>query len=374
MNSKTSLIKRIFKLLFFLLLPAFIFFNSCGNLKEKTTPTVQDISESVYASGVIKAKNQYEVYSTMNGILKEVLVKEGDTIDTETPLFVIDNTVSSISSDNARLAMEISRDKTGPDSNTLRELEARLKLAKSKMENDSMLMKRQQNLWAQQVGSRVEMEQRELAYKASRTEYETVQLQYNQAKLELLKLYQQSVNNLKISEKQQSDFTIRSNMKGTIYSIIKEKGELVSIQTPLAIVGESDKFEIEMQVDEYDITRVITGQRVFITMDSYRGKVFNAEVTRVEPYMNQRTRTFKVVASFIDKPPLLYPNLTVEANVLVQKKEKVLTIPTVYLIGNKKVLTGTSDTSEVTVGIANMEWVEITKGLNKDQEIYLPVK
>ncbi|MBL0339692.1 MAG: efflux RND transporter periplasmic adaptor subunit [Bacteroidetes bacterium] len=353
---------------------ALLFFSSCNKSNVTTTPVVQDITESIYASGVIKAVGQYEVFATSGGIIKEILVKEGDTINPETPLFVIDNMISAMSTENARLNMELSKDKTGPASNTLRELESRVQLAKAKMKNDSILLERQKNLWAQQVGSKVDLERRELSFQAAVTDFEGIQLQYNQAKLELLKSYQQSVNNLKISQKQQADYTIRSSIYGTIYSILKEKGELVSLQTPIAIIGESNQFEIEMQVDEYDITKVKMQQRVFITMDSYRGEVFEAAVVRIEPYMNQRTRTFKVLAKFKEKPTLLFPNLTIEANILTEKKENALTIPAAYLIGNNQLLTGPSDTILVAVGIANMQWVEITSGLDVNQKIFLPVK
>jgi len=346
--------------------------SSCSSNSNKTTPIVQDITESIYASGIIKASNQYEVYATSNGILKEVLVKEGDTIDQETPLFIIDNEVSSMSSENARLAMELSRNKTSSTSNTLREFEIRMKLASDKMENDSILLARQQNLWAQQVGSKQDLERRELAYKASKAEYESVKLQFNQTKLELLKVYQQSVNSLKISKKQQSDFTIKSTIKGKVYTILKEPGELVNLLTPVAVIGQISEFEIELQIDEYDITKVKMGQRVFITMDSYRDEVFEGEIYRIAPYMNQKSKTFEVIAKFTREPPSLYPNLTVEANVLIQKKDKVLTIPASFLLKGNKVLIGKSDTVNVKVGIANMQWVEITDGLDSKREIYSP--
>lgn len=347
-------------------------FFACSNTGNKTTPVLQDITESVYASGMVKASNQYEVYATSNGILREVLVNEGDTIDEGTPLFIIDNEVSSMSSENARLAMELSREKTSSSSNTLREFEIRVKLAADKMENDSILLSRQQNLWAQQVGSKQDLERRELAYKASKTEYESVRMQYNQAKLELLKAYQQSVNSLRISEKQQSDFTIRSTIKGKVYTILKEPGELVNLQTPVAVIGQISPFEIELQIDEYDITKLKIGQRVFITMDSYRDAVFEGEILRIAPYMNQKSKTFEVIAKFTNEPPSLYPNLTVEANVLIQKKDNVLTIPASYLLKGNKVLVGKSDTVNVKVGIANMQWVEITEGLDSNREIYSP--
>ena len=38
---------------------------------QEIQPTISDITESVYASGVIKAKDQYIVYPTVSGILKK---------------------------------------------------------------------------------------------------------------------------------------------------------------------------------------------------------------------------------------------------------------------------------------------------------------
>lgn len=73
-------------------------------------------------------------------------------------------------------------------------------------------------------------------------------------------------------------------------------------------------------------------------MDSYKGKVFEAKVTRIEPIMNEQTRSFTVEAQFISKPELLYPNLSAEANIVIQTRENALTIPRNYLIGDSLVL------------------------------------
>lgn len=349
-------------------------FSGCKKSADSTTVVEQSITESVYASGVIKSVQQYDVFASGNGIIKEILVAEGDTVTEGTPLFIIDNAISAFNAENARLSMELSREQTGPASNTLMELEGRLKLANDKMLNDSILLVRQNNLWSQNVGSKLDLEKRELAFKASRTEYQSVLLQYNQLKSDLEKKYRQSVNTFEISKKQQSDLTVKSNMNGMVYDILKEPGEFITTQTPIAIVGAAGQFEIELQVDEFDIVKIKKGQRVFLTMDSYHSKVFEAVVLKVEPIMNARSRTFTVYAGFVAAPDVLYPNLTVEANVLVQKKDQALTIPTAYLLGNDRVLTGPEDTVQVTTGIANMQWVEIVSGLKKEQEIYLPVQ
>lgn len=53
--------------------------------------------------------------------------------------------------------------------------------------------------------------------------------------------------------------------------------------------------------------------------------------------MNERSRSFEVEASFTQQPDVLYPNLTVEANIVLQSKENVLTIPRKYLVDEEYV-------------------------------------
>lgn len=349
-----------------------LFISSCGSHEESIKAVRQNISESVYASGVVKALEQYDVFSTSNGILTTVFVKVGDSVKAGMPLLKIDNAVSELSSANAKLNMERLKDKSGQSSATLLDLESRMRLAAEKYKSDSLLFERQKVLWQQNVGSKLEYEKRELAFNASQTEYNSARLQYEQVKSDLEKEYRQSKNNYLISQKQQTDFLVKSNIDGIVYAIYKDPGEYVSALTPVAVIGKAGVFELELQVDEYDIVNIKPGQQVFVTMDSYRGEVYQAKISRIEPFMNDRTRTFRVWADFTDAPEVLYPNLSVEANILIAKKEDALTIPSEYLIGSDRVLISPQDTISVTTGISNMQWVEIVKGLNPGQEVYKP--
>ena len=48
---------------------------ACQKNSSRIKPVIEDISESVYASGVVKSKNQYEVFSTVNGIINDARLK-----------------------------------------------------------------------------------------------------------------------------------------------------------------------------------------------------------------------------------------------------------------------------------------------------------
>ena len=55
-------------------------------------------------------------------------------------------------------------------------------------------------------------------------------------------------------------------------------------------------------IDEYDIAKIKPGQKVFVSMDSYKGQVFEATVSKIQPIMDNRLRSFEIEAIFISKP------------------------------------------------------------------------
>lgn len=351
----------------FLLILAFA---ACSSGKEKIKPVIAPVSESVYASGVIKSKDQYEAFATVNGIIKEIFVREGDIVRKGQPLLTISNETQKLNKENAELAARYSDFNQNRDK--LAEASQLIEQARSKMKNDSALYSRQKSLWQAQVGTKMELEQRELAYQNSRTALYSARVRYNDLKRQLNFLSEQSKNNLRISATQQNDFTVKSEINGTVYNIFKLKGEIVSLQTPLAVIGDNKQFILEMQIDEYDIFSIRSGQMVLVTLDSYKDSVFQAIVTKIYPIMNERTKTFKVEAEFVDHPETLYPNITFEANIVLRSKNKALLIPRSYLIDGSKVLKSNGDTVLVKTGLKDYQQVEILSGISASDELIKP--
>lgn len=345
---------------------------SCKDKREKTKPVVEKISESVYASGIIKSKNQYQVFSTVNGLVKDILLMEGDIVKNGDVIMVIQNETSGLNVENARLAAEFADINSNADK--LNELKLAIDLAGMKMKNDSMLAVRQRNLWSASIGTLNDLEQRELAYKNSSGSYQSQLLRYNDLKRQLNLASEQSKRNLQISRSIENDYQIKSGTNGKVYNILKEKGELVTPQSPVAVIGDSAEFVLELQVDEYDIAKIKKGQRIMFSLDSYRGEVFEAEVYSVEPIMNERTRSFTVKAIFVTRPAILYPFLTVEANIILNVKEKAMTIPENYLVNGSYVLNENMDSIRVVTGLKDYEKVEIVSGISEGDVIIKPIK
>lgn len=344
----------------------------CKNGQDSIPVERKSITESVYASGIVKAQGQYQSFALVSGILKEIKVKEGDAVKVGDTLFVIDNRGSALSADNAALAYELSQKNANASSDRLQEMVTAKNMASEKMKNDSLMMVRQQKLWQQSIGSQVEVEQRVLAYETSKGNYKSAVNRLDQAKLQLESEKNMALNNLKISNKNVGDFVVTSELNGRVYDIMKDPGDLISPQIPMAILGSADSFTLELQVDEYDITSLRLGQKVVVSMDSYKGQVFEALLSKINPIMNSASRTFLVEATFTKQPEVIYPNLTVEANIILQTHTDALIIPRTYLIRDSLVLTSEKDTTKVTTGLRNYDFVEITNGLTEGQHIYKP--
>jgi HlyD family secretion protein len=343
---------------------------ACKSKDITVQPVMETITESVYATGIVKTKNQYQVFSAVNGLVAEVFAAEGDSVKKGDAIIRLSNTGARINTDNAALAAGYAS--AAANAEKLNEAQIAVDLAKSRMQHDASLLQRQQNLWKESIGSRNELDQRALAYKATQNAFTAAKLRYAQLQKQISFQQRQSQNNLELSKSVAEDYTIKSETGGKVYSILKVKGEMVNTQSPVALIGDAAAFTLELQVDEYDISRIRPGQMILLNMDSYKGEVFEAVVEKINPLMSERSRSFTIEAGFIKKPMMLYPNLTCEANIRIRQKEKALTIPRSYLLEGDFVLLKNKEKRKITTGLKDYQKVEILSGLTVNDVILKP--
>jgi multidrug efflux pump subunit AcrA (membrane-fusion protein) len=168
------------------------------------------------------------------------------------------------------------------------------------------------------------------------------------------------------------EFTVYSQLDGVVYNLLKEKGELVNQQTPLATLGQANEFLLEMQVDEFDIFKVREGLPVVVTMDSYPGRTFEAKISRVVPIMNERNKAFLVEAVFITMPEKLFPNVTFEANIVLQTKKDALLVPRRFFVNDTTLVNKDGKNVVVKIGLKDFQFAEVLSGISENEEIMLP--
>ena len=331
---------------------------SCGKEEESVKPVVQTLTESVYASVTVQPKDMYDVYASASGIISKIYLHEGDTIAKNQVLAEVTSDLSKLNKENAQLNMDLARNKYKGDANILDRLKDEIEANQDQLSQDSINYARQKRLMDKGVGAVAELEAKKLKYDLTKKQRAILQKQYEQTVVELKSNYRQSENAVEKALTNLSDFSIKSNIDGMVYSLLKEEGELITQQSPFARIGLRNSFIIEMRIDEVDIASVQLGQKVIITLDAFKGKTFEAKISKIYPVKDDKTQTFKVEAIFVNLPAALYAGLSGEANIVITHKDNVMTIPLEYLTEDGKVITDDGEI-EVKTGMRNLERVEI---------------
>jgi HlyD family secretion protein len=353
--------------LYLLICFSFLFY-ACKK-EEHISPQRMAMTESIYSSVIIQPDSLYQVYAVISGILEKSFVEEGDLITKNQALFQVTNTAPELNVKNAKLALDLATDNYTGGITVLEGIKDEIRSAQLKLKNDSINYFRQKNLWDQKIGSKIEFESKKLNFDLSKNNVIMLQSKFDRTKNELYINVKQAKNNYSTSLVATKDYTIKSSITGKVYAVNKNIGELIKTSEPIATVGSASQFIIEMLVDEVDIVKVAKGQHVLITMDAYKGEVFEAKVTRILPKKDERNQTFKVEAVFENQPNVLFPGLSGEGNIVIAKRKDVLTIPVAYLLDDDQVKTDEGIIS-IKIGLRNMDYVEVLSGITEETILY----
>jgi HlyD family secretion protein len=126
---------------------------------------------------------------------------------------------------------------------------------------------------------------------------------------------------------------IRSPVDGVVISRAVDVGQTVaaSFQTPtlFTIAQDLTKMQIEVSVDEADISRIKLEQKASFTVDSYPEQNFRGKVVQIRnsPVITQNVVTYIVVVNVDNSDMKLKPGMTANVSVEVAKKDDVLKLP-----------------------------------------------
>jgi HlyD family secretion protein len=179
---------------------------------------------------------------------------------------------------------------------------------------------------------------------------------------------------------------LRAPFAGTVAEINGEIGEFVTpspvgIPTPPAVdVVDTSCIYITAPIDEVDAPRVREGMPARVTLDAFRDRSFKAHVRRVAPYVidtEKQARTVEVEAE-IDElgDALLLPGYSADVEVILAERADVLRVPTRALIEGKRVYVledGTVRLRDVTAGIGNWEYTEVTAGIDAGAQVVVSI-
>ena len=298
----------------------------------------------VSATGTIKPVESVEVSSKITARVKEVLVKENDTVTQGQTVALLD----------------------GKDYETQKEQ------AEFTLQNAKTIYDRTNYLY--NIGAK------------SKEDLDNAQYNYDTAQSKL----EEAESNL-------SETVIVSPMDGVVIGEPVTDGTMAvqgnSNPTVIMRIADLSRKQIFAKVDETDIGSVRVGQKATFTVDAYNGKTFTATVSKISQtdmdnswnISNSSSSSSSSSAAVIyysvtldvdDPEGLLMPSMTARVEIETANKDSALAVPLSALKTDKNgtyVIVikddGTTENRYVETGIYGDEFVEIINGLSENEKV-----
>jgi len=348
-----------------------ILLNSCGKNTETTKPVRKNITETVFASGILVPENQYNLTAQSEGYLISLNFDEGDIVKTGDLLAVIDNKTYEINSQGADLLLKIAQVNTLPNAPALKQIEANMHAAEQKMNQDKQQAERYKTLYESNSVSKLEYENMELAYKNSKANYLSLKENYNLQKqlAEQQLINQQSQS--EINKILQGKNELRAVVGDKVYTKYKELGDYVRRGEVIAIIGSPENLYAKLSIDESSMSKIKLHQKVIVQLNTDAEHSFNARITEIYPAFDKQTQSFYCKSVFTDSLNFLISGTQLQANIVTGNKKNVLVIPRKFLDYGSMVNVKGEGKIKIETGIISSDWIEVTGGIDENSILVL---
>jgi HlyD family secretion protein len=314
-----------------------------------------DIQKSTVATGKVEPRNEILIKPQMSGIISEVYKEAGDMV---------------------KAGDIIAKIQVVPDMVNLSSAESRVERAKLAANQSRSNYERDLKLYQNDVISREEFEKVELQYKNDEEEL--------RAATDNLSLVRTGITQ---SSAQTSNTLVRSTVDGTILDIPVKVGNSV-IQTnnfndgtTVASVADLSDMLFIGKIDETEVGRLTSGMPIEITIGAIQGRTIPANLEYISPKGTEESGAilFEMKAALkIPEDLFIRAGYSANANIILDKREQVLTIPEsslefsgdsafVYMVKNEE--PQEFERHFVKIGLSDGINIEVTEGLKENDRI-----
>jgi HlyD family secretion protein len=350
-----------------------------------------DLARSVVATGKIEPLAKVDVKSKASGIVEKIFADYGDRVKQGQVLVELDKEQLQAQVAEARANLQAAEaavqsaqatfernvvDAQGPD----------VPFLKSTAE-------RSRKLAAEGLISTAVLDDAEKAYQMALNKQLSAQRNVAVSRAEVARAKAQVAQMqaaLDNSEEDLRNSTIVSPMDGLVLSRDVEVGDAVSSililgsqATNIMTLGDVSEVYVKGKVDEADISKVFLGQPARISVESLKEKKFMGKVTKISPLGVEKDNvtTFEVRVSIQNPTGELKANMSANAEIILEEKQKVLMVPEAAVIYDKdrhtflEVPDPGSKTGRrklsAKLGISNGVKTELLEGLKEGQQVIL---
>ncbi|MFN4226723.1 MAG: efflux RND transporter periplasmic adaptor subunit [Candidatus Ratteibacteria bacterium] len=297
------------------------------------------LKDEIEALGEIEPYQKVVIYSEVSGLIEKLNVKEGDYVKKGDFIAQIDYKKRKIDYEN---------------------VENQLKAAMINLENIKKDYERFTNLFKEGVISEKKLDDIKTQYEVVSHQVEALKKQFELTKIRLNEAFIYSPINGFIAEKfvDEGEFITESSMMRSV---------------PIVSIIDISKVKVNLPISAENIGKVKKGQSVLIKTESFPDKAFYGKVSRIYPFVDEKTRTVNVEvilenSSFIIKPGMFCKGtiITGEKKALIVPLDAIMKLPASGNYYCFRIKDNSAEKVYIKVGKIGENYVEIKDGLNKD--------
>jgi multidrug efflux pump subunit AcrA (membrane-fusion protein) len=166
---------------------------------------------------------------------------------------------------------------------------------------------------------------------------------------------------------------VPSTLNGTVARIYLDRGQDVTLQTPVALVVDSSEIIVRAEIPERYSGRAAVGQPVRVQVEAYPDHAFSGRVSRVSPVIDPATRSTVIEARLDSSGGRLRSGMFGELTLVTGSRSGVVTVPkdalteggaAVFVVEN-----GKAYKREVVLGLEGESSLEIRKGVQAGDQV-----
>lgn len=337
---------------------------------EETKPIRKDVTETVFASGVLEANNTYNLTAQTDGYLLQVNFKEGDLVTQGSVLAVVDNKDNRFNTESTSILYMISESNLSPNAPALQQAKNNVQVAKQNLQLDSLQWVRYKKLLESKSVAQIDFENSELKYKTSKANYSSAIENYKLQKQQAEQAYASNKALKEINRNNLSNNEIRAVVSGKVYEKRKQRGDYVRKGDVIAVIGDAEFIYAKVNVDESNIGKVRVGQKALIQLNTNKQKVYTAKVDEIYPSFDEASQSFFCKLVFVDPLDFKISGTQLQSNITIGFAPQALLIPRNFLNYDGTVqVKGEPHTRKVETSFVGTQWVRILSGITEEMTL-----
>lgn len=320
----------------------------------------------VAETGTLEPARTIEIKSQVSGEVKRLFVVEGQTVEPDQALALIQQEPS--------------------EARQVAQVRASLEQERVNLEQARRELKRMAALNKKGYASRQDLESAEQTFEQARVRRDLARRQLLLALGGNQELYRRYLERSLSSEKLE-EFEILSPAEGTILEVKVQNGELITSGTAtvgggtvLMTIADLSRMIVKAKINEVNIGRVKVGQPVEVRLDALPGKTFEGVVAAIAPRGEKTDSivTYEVKIQMENEEQQLRPLMTANVDILTDVLSDVIALPLEALRSNNGddivyvIVDGGRQPRKVRVGLRTESQAVIVHGLQEGETVVIP--